>query len=61
MAKKNDEKTTFVAEFKFRNPTKRTFRFEETSTEQLIGSLYVQQRAFKRQPKQIRVTVEVIE
>jgi hypothetical protein len=34
--------------------------FAETSTEQNIGTLYIQQRAFKTQPKKIRVTVEVI-
>jgi len=57
MAAKNGK---FVAEFSFRNPTKRTFRFEETTNEQNIGTLYIQQRAFKTQPKKIRVTVEVI-
>jgi hypothetical protein len=60
MAAKNGKNGKFVAEFGFRNPTKRTFRFEETSTEQNIGTLYVQQRAFKTLPKKIRVTVEVV-
>ena len=50
-----------VATFKFRNATKRTFRFEEEGNEQNIQTLYVQQRAFDVQPKRIRVTVEVIE
>jgi hypothetical protein len=60
MATKNGKNGKFVAEFGFRNPTKRTFRFEETTNEQNIGTLYIQQRAFKTQPKKIRVTVEVI-
>lgn len=51
----------FVVTFKFRNTTKRTFRFEEEGPEQNIQTLYVQQRAFTSQPKRIRVTVEVIE
>lgn len=51
-----------VATFKFRNATKRTYRFEEEEgSEQSIQTLYVQQRAFDTQPKRIRVTVEVIE
>jgi hypothetical protein len=51
----------FEAEFNFRNSTKRTFRFEETSTQQNIQTLYIQQRAFAVVPKRIRVTVEVLE
>jgi ribosomal protein L31E len=51
----------FVAELSFRNQTKRTYRFEETTVQQNIQTLYIQQRAFEKQPKRIRVTVEVIE
>jgi len=51
----------FTATFKFRNSTKRTYRFEEEAGEQNIQTLYVQQRAFSVQPKKIKVTVEVIE
>jgi len=51
----------FVAEFNFRNSTKRTHRFEETTTAQNIQTIYIQQRAFEKPPKRIRVTVEVIE
>lgn len=50
----------FAVELTFRNSTKRTYRFEEGGAFK-IGTLYVQQSAFKQQPKKIRVTVEVIE
>jgi hypothetical protein len=51
----------FVAEMEFEKSTKRTFRFKETTPQQNLETLYVQQRASEKQPKHIRVTVEVIE
>jgi hypothetical protein len=56
MAKKNGK---FVAEFGFRNPTKRMWRFEETSKTGM-NTIYLPQSAFEKEPQKIRVTVEVI-
>jgi len=51
-----------VAEFNFRNSTKRTHRFEQTDGEE-IRTIYIAQSAaiFKQGHKKIRVTVEVLE
>ena len=48
-------------EFEFERPTKRTYRFRETVKPPKIGVLYVQKSALPRQPKRLRVTVEVLE
>jgi hypothetical protein len=56
MATKNGK---LVAEFSFRNSTKRKWRFEETS-QTGVDTIYIPQSAFKTQPKKVRVTVEVI-
>jgi len=49
----------------FERPTKRTFRFAEpaflSGAPYKIGTLYVQKHLFDKQPKKVKVTVEVIE
>jgi len=48
------------AEFEFEKETRRTYRFAEVNGE-TIGTLYVKKTAFDKQPKRVKVTVEVIE
>ena len=47
-------------EFEFERATKNTYRFQEqTFTDPVIGTLYVQKALFSNQtPKKLRVTVE---
>jgi len=51
----------FEVEMSFEKTTKRTYRFFEFGSMPKIGTLYVQQSAFKSQPKKLKVTVEVLE
>jgi hypothetical protein len=53
-----------VVKLAFERATKRTFRFKEQAPEgeEVIGTLYVQQRVFDgKEPKSIQVTIEVTE
>jgi hypothetical protein len=54
------EQDKFTATFSYRNDTKRCYRFQEIDGEK-IETLYAKKSNFSRQPKKIRVTVEVIE
>jgi len=38
--------------------TKRMYRFKEEGEENLIGTLYLNQKIFDSEPKKIKVTVE---
>jgi hypothetical protein len=48
--------------FAFEKATKNTFRFEELSTDPIIGYLYVKKGAFNgRQPSHVIINLEVAE
>jgi len=49
------------AEFVYEKETRNFFRFQEIGAMRHIGTLYVQKATFEKQPKRLRVTVEVIE
>jgi hypothetical protein len=57
MATKNEK---IVVELGFYKETPGTYRFDDPTGNEVIRSLYVEKRAYKTQPKKIRVTVEVI-
>jgi hypothetical protein len=55
---------SFTAVFDFERPTKNTFRFQEKpegGQPPRIGSLYLQKWLFDKEPRQVKVTVEVVD
>ncbi|MFQ6128181.1 MAG: hypothetical protein ACE5QW_04695 [Thermoplasmata archaeon] len=44
--------------FSYKRDTKRTYRFQEESDNPIVGTLYVQKRAFKSRPERIEVTLK---
>lgn len=45
--------------FKFERATKNTFRFQEdTTSDPVIGTLYVKKSLFNAEPKGLKVTIE---
>lgn len=44
--------------FEFEKETKRTYRFQEIGTEQIVRTLYVRKTFFETQPKKIKITLE---
>lgn len=61
MQSKNGKNGKVVVELDFFKETPGTYRFDDSTGKEVIRSLYVEKRAYKTQPKKIRVTVEVVE
>lgn len=63
MATKEKANGKVVVNMTLERTTKTTYRFKEDAPEgeELIGTQYVKQTAFAKEPKKVRVTVEVVE